>query len=225
MIMSRFFTIAMFSPLLFWNCNEPLVSDPNILVKDGFIVEKLYTPSDEEQGSWVSITKDDKGRLITSDQYGALYYVEVPKIGSKEPIKVDSIPLKIGSAHGLLWAYESLYVMSHSDNPEESGLYRITDSDGDGTLDHIAFLQQFIGNGEHGPHGMILGPDGYIYMAGGNHTLLPTEFESVRKPIWEEELLFKALLDPRGHANNVTAPGGWIVRTDKEGKDLTVIAM
>jgi putative heme-binding domain-containing protein len=223
--MNRVFTIVLFFPLLFWNCKPSFEPDPNILVKDGFIVEKLYSPSDEEQGSWVSITKDDKGRLITSDQYGALYYVEVPKIGSKEPIKVDSIPLKIGSAHGLLWAYESLYVMSHSDNPEESGLYRITDSDGDGELDHVAYLQQFIGNGEHGPHGIILGPDGYLYMAGGNHTLLPSEFESVQKPIWEEDQLFDALLDPRGHANSVTAPGGWIVRTDKEGKDLTVIAM
>ncbi|HLT50848.1 MAG TPA: hypothetical protein VKZ93_02760, partial [Arenibacter sp.] len=223
--MSRFFTIAMFSPLLFWNCNEPLVSDPNILVKDGFIVEKLYTPSDEEQGSWVSITKDDKGRLITSDQYGSLYYVEIPKIGSKAPIKVDSIPLNIGKAHGLLWAYNSLYVMVNSDKDDkESGLYRITDSDGDDTLDHIDFLQQFVGSGEHGPHGIILGPDGYLYMAGGNHTLLPSKFNSVQKPIWQEDQLFDALLDPRGHANNVMAPGGWIARTDKDGQDLTVIA-
>src|SRR5690606_5072391 len=119
MIMARFFTTAMLSPLLFWNCNAPLVSDLNILVEDGFIVEKLYTPSDEEQGSWVSITKDDKGRLITSDQYGALYYVEIPKIGSKAPIKVDSIPLNIGKAHGLLWAYNSLYVMVNSDKDDK----------------------------------------------------------------------------------------------------------
>lgn len=222
--MNRLFTLSLFFPLLFWNCNPVIVSDPNILVKDGFIVEKLYAPGDLEQGSWVSITKDDKGRLITSDQYGALYYVEVPKIGSKAPIKVDSIPLKIGKAHGLLWAYNSLYVMVNSDNQKESGLYRVTDSDGDDTLDKIDFLQQFVGGGEHGPHGIILGPDGYLYMAGGNHTLLPAKYNSVQKPIWQEDQLFDALLDPRGHANNVMAPGGWIVRTDKDGQDLTVIA-
>lgn len=222
--MNRAITFALFLPLLFWNCKTPLESDPNILVKDGFIVEKLYTPSDMEQGSWVSMTKDDKGRLITSDQYGALYYVEVPEIGTKAPIKVDSIPLNIGQAHGLLWAYNSLYVMVNSENEKESGLYKITDSDGDGTLDHIAFLQQFVGSGEHGPHGIILGPDGYLYMAGGNHTLLPSKFNSIQKPIWQEDQLFDALLDPRGHANNVMAPGGWIARTDKDGQNLTVVA-
>src|SRR5262245_29443561 len=37
-------------------------------VKDGFKVELLYSvPS--SQGSWVSMTVDPKGRLITSDQY------------------------------------------------------------------------------------------------------------------------------------------------------------
>ena len=38
---------------------------------EGFHAEHLYSPSANEQGSWVSMTFDDKGRLITSDQYGA----------------------------------------------------------------------------------------------------------------------------------------------------------
>lgn len=224
--MSRICTSVLVCSLMILGCKSPtpIESDPNILVKDGFVVEKLYSPSDMDQGSWVSITKDDKGRFITSDQYGALYYVEVPEIGSNGKIKVDSIPLKIGNAHGLLWAYNSLYVMSNSDNQEESGLYKITDSDADGTLDKIDFLYQFVGRGEHGPHGIILGPDGFIYMSGGNHTLLPKTFNSIQKPIWEEDQLFDAIKDPRGHANDVVAPGGWVARTDKDGKELTVIA-
>ncbi|GGW46369.1 c-type cytochrome [Arenibacter certesii] len=222
--MNKVASIPLFLFLLILGCKTPVQSDPNIHVQDGFIVEKLYSPSDNEQGSWVSITKDNKGRLIASDQYGALYYIEVPKIGSKTPIKVDSIPINIGNAHGLLWAYESLYVMTNSDKQEESGLYKVTDSDGDGVLDHVDFLQQFVGRGEHGPHGIVLGPDGYLYMAGGNHTLLPKSFNSVQKPVWDEDQLFDAIKDPRGHANDVLAPGGWVARTDKDGKELTVIA-
>ena len=37
----------------------------------GFQVERLYSVPAEQQGSWVALTVDDKGRLITSDQYGA----------------------------------------------------------------------------------------------------------------------------------------------------------
>lgn len=222
--MTKHSFLPMLLLFMIWSCKTPIESDPNILVKDGFIVEKLYSPSENEQGSWVSITKDNQGRLIASDQYGGLYYIETPKIGSKDLVKVDSIPLKIGNAHGLLWAYDSLYVMTNSDNQEESGLYRVTDSDNDGVLDHIDFLQQFVGRGEHGPHGIVLGPDGYLYMLGGNHTALPKEFNSVQKPVWAEDQLFDAIKDPRGHANDILAPGGWVARTNKDGKELTVIA-
>jgi len=205
-------------------CSEQLVSDPSIQVKDGFVVEKLYSPSAKENGSWVSITKDDKGRLITSDQYGSLYYVDVPKIGTKDSVVVTPFPLEMGNAHGLLWAYNSLYIMKNANNGEESGLYRITDSDNDGELDKISFLHQFIGQGEHGPHGIVLGPDGLLYMSGGNHTLLPKTFNSIQKPIWDEDQLLGLIKDPRGHANNVKAPGGWVARAEKDGSNLTVIA-
>ncbi|MCK0155932.1 c-type cytochrome [Cellulophaga sp. F20128] len=206
------------------SCSEPLVSDPSIQVKDGFVVEKLYSPTAKENGSWVSITKDDKGRLITSDQYGSLYYVDAPKIGSKDSVVVTPFPLEMGNAHGLLWAYNSLYVMKNANNGKESGLYRITDSNNDGELDKISFLHQFIGQGEHGPHGIVLGPDGLLYMSGGNHTSLPETFNSVQKPIWDEDQLLGLIKDPRGHANNVKAPGGWVARAEKDGSNFTVIA-
>ena len=48
----------------------------------GFEAEHLYSPGDNEQGSWVGMTFDDKNRLLTVDQYGAIYRLEVPAIGS-----------------------------------------------------------------------------------------------------------------------------------------------
>src|ERR1044072_4462743 len=47
-----------------------------------FHAEHLYSPGVNEQGSWVAMTFDDKGRMIASDQYGYLYRVTIPPIGS-----------------------------------------------------------------------------------------------------------------------------------------------
>ncbi|HEY5745839.1 MAG TPA: c-type cytochrome, partial [Chryseolinea sp.] len=35
--------------------------------------------------------------------------------------------------------------------------------------------------------------------------------------VWQEDNLFPLIKDPRGHANDRTAPGGWIARTDSAG--------
>ena len=68
-------------------------TDPaSLQVPKGFKVELLYTVPKEEQGSWVSMTVDPKGRLIVCDQYGDLYRVTVPPIGRSEGTKVE--PLK-----------------------------------------------------------------------------------------------------------------------------------
>ena len=61
------------------------------------------------------------------------------------PNNVDSVNLNIGSAHGLLWAFNSLYVAVNKrwkeDIPDEeergSGIYRLKDTNGDGELDIV----------------------------------------------------------------------------------------
>ena len=55
---------------------------PEISLPPGFEATLLYTPSDHNQGSWVSLTNDDRGRLIASDQYGSLYRITPPADGS-----------------------------------------------------------------------------------------------------------------------------------------------
>lgn len=194
---------------------------PEITVRPGFVVDHLYSPSEAELGSWVALTVDDQGNLLASDQYGALYRITV---SSDVPatITVDSLDLQIGRANGLLWAYNSLYVMvnfqdEEQPNQPQSGLYRVTDSDGDGELDRIRQLQTFEGSGEHGPHGLALGPDGLIYMIAGNHTDLPPSFTSRQPPLWGDDNILPLLVDPRGHAVDRGAPGGWIARTDRHG--------
>lgn len=211
----------------------------------GFRAEHLYSPSANEQGSWVSMTFDNKGRLITSDQYGALYRLELspigsnaaPKIeklivGSDESIQRDTTTLKIGMgyAQGLLYAFNSLYVMvnhnSNKDFDKNTGLYRLQDTDGDDQFDKITLLKSMKGEpGEHGPHSIVLSPDKKsIYIAAGNHTDLP-EMDSYRlPPVWKDDNLFPQIKDPRGHANNRGAPGGWIAHIDSLGQHWELVS-
>ncbi len=62
------------------------------------------------------MTFDDKGRMITCDQYGYLYRLELPPIGDTTPPKVEKLLIAgqdtskpaMGEAQGLLWAFNSL---------------------------------------------------------------------------------------------------------------------
>src|SRR5687767_7832589 len=82
-----------------------------------FKVELLYTVPKAEQGSWVAMTVDPKGRLIVSDQYGKLYRVVVVHpidtgvAVPSPPPEISPIEASIGQAQGLLYAFDSLYVM------------------------------------------------------------------------------------------------------------------
>ena len=205
----------------------------------GFEAEHLFTPSDNDMGSWVSMAFDHKGRLITSDQYGALYRLEIPAIGSDSLTpKVERLSIRssgsdslllMGHAQGLLYAFNSLYVMVNNrvdeEFPVESGLYRLQDSDNDDQYDKITLLKQLKGNGEHGPHSIILSPDGKsLYVVSGNHTDAP-EMDAYRLPSnWQHDNLFPHLTDPRGHAASRKEPGGWIAKTDPEGKHWELIS-
>ena len=48
-------------------------AEEQVVTLPGFKVELLYSVPKDVQGSWVSLRRDNKGRLIASDQYGGLY--------------------------------------------------------------------------------------------------------------------------------------------------------
>ena len=125
-------------------------------VLPGFQVEKLFTVPKDELGSWVSLTADDKGRLIASDQEGkGLVRITPGKVGTDEETKVERIPAKITAAQGLLWHKGTLYVVCNGG--PGSGLYRVTSSKNDDVLDKVEKLKAIQGGGEHGPHAVRLG--------------------------------------------------------------------
>ncbi len=203
---------------------------PELILPEGFRSEVLYNPMKMDSSSWVSLATDGKGGLFASDQYGALYHVSIPPIGSDpEETEVTKLDLELGHAQGLLWAFNSLYVVVNSEegvSGRSSGLYRVTDSDGDAVLDSVHALTQFEGWGEHGPHGVVLGPDGAsLYLVAGNHTELPETYDPVVPPVWQTDQLLPSLRDPRGHAADRQPPGGWVVRTDSLASKLELISV
>ena len=182
----------------------------------GFRAELLYSVPRGLQGSWVCMTNDPKGRLIVSDQSGSLFRVTVGHSASET--KIEKIDLPIGQAQGLLFAFASLYVTVNGDAAQGSGFYRVRDTDGDDRFDEVKLLKKFDGGGEHGPHGIRLGPDGKLYVIAGNFTKVPagTDPNSPLRNYAEDQLLPRNP-DGNGFATGVMAPGGWIARTDKDG--------
>lgn len=213
---------------------------------EGFRIEHLYSPSENEQGSWVAMTFDDKGRMITSDQYGALYRLQLPPVGDSSKPKVERLAIGqvqpgdttskvgMGYAQGLLYAFNSLFVMVNSRGSAErenkefdklSGLYRLEDTDGNDQFDKVTLLKQLKGEGEHGPHSIKLSPDGKsLYVIAGNHTDVP-KMDAYRLPTnWQEDNIFPLIKDPRGHANDRYAPGGWIAKVDPNTNNWELIS-
>lgn len=216
------------------NSQEPV--DPNVakftLLPD-FEIEHIYNVSEHKQGSWVAMTFDDKGRMIVSDHYGALYRLDIPEIGldSIQPYveKLTQIDggLDFGYAQGLVWAHNSLYALVSQEGFHEvaTALYRLEDTDNDDQFDRVTNLITFDGDGEHGAHSVVLGPDGesiylvlgnYINVSGMDHFRLPAT--------WGEDNLLPLIRDPQGHATDRQAPGGWIVKTDSVGSSFELIA-
>ncbi|QDS97099.1 c-type cytochrome [Adhaeretor mobilis] len=196
-------------------------------VLPGFSAELLYSVPNE-QGSWVSITSDPQGRLIVSDQGGKLYRVTPPPGGdATDETKVEPIDLNIGAAQGLLCAFDSLYVVSYGIKSDDlaTGFYRVRDTNGDDQYDEVKLLREFEGGGEHGPHAVILSPDGQsLYLCAGNHTTLPELAASRLPQHWQEDQVLPRLPDPAGHANGRMAPGGWICKVDPEGKSFELLS-
>jgi len=221
----------------------------NLQVAPGFKVELLYSVPKEEQGSWVAITTDPKGRIIASDQYGGLYRITPPPVGTSTGTRIEKLDIdftkiirdaapaagtpKAGSlaavtvgAHGLLYAFDSLYVMVNEGRPR-AGVWRVRDTNGDDTFDKFEYIREIkVGSGEHGTHALVLSPDGKsIYFANGNHTDLPSNLEKARMVAWGEDHLLPRMWDARGHARNKYAPGGYIARMDPDGKTVELFSI
>ncbi len=197
----------------------------NYKVADGFKLEHIHKVTKEE-GSWVAMTVDDEGRLITSDQYGQLYRVTVPALEGGET-RVEPLDIPVGGAHGLLWHKGILYVSVNETStvfPVERGVWMVSE-DGDG-WGKPKLAMPIKAGGEHGIHTMLVSPDQeWIYMVSGNMGAVPEITDSFPAKVWEEDQLLPRNPDGKGHAANIMAPAGWVARFKPDGTDWELVAI
>ena len=194
----------------------------------GFKVELLYSVPAEKQGSWVNLCTDNKGRLLVSDQFGGLYRITPPKRGKTLSVDdVQPVPADIRAVNGMVWAHDALYVgVNDYEKKISSGLYRLTDSDGDDQLDKVECLREMDARGDHGVHAVVPSPDGNSFFLITGNSTKPTDFveSSQVRQVWGEDHLLPSFPDGRGHNRGVLAPGGIIYKVDRDGKNFEVYA-
>lgn len=200
------------------------------VLKD-FKAELLYTVPKPTEGSWVNMCVDPKGRLIVSDQYGWLYRVTPPPIGKPQDTKVEKLDIPLGGAHGLLYAFDSLYVMVNENvnlggvRPKH-GLHRARSKDGGDTFEKPELLREIQGAGEHGCHAILPSPDGKsLYVICGNQTKMVNPLAESRVPkLWGEDHLLPRMRDGNGFMAGVLGPGGCVYHVDPDGKNFELVS-
>ncbi len=204
-----------------------------IKAPEGFQVELLYSVPGGEQGSWVSLCSDDRGRIYACDQYGDLYRFAPPAAG--QPLKaadVTKVPVNIRAINGMVFVDGAIYAgVNDYEQKAQSGLYRISDSDGDDELDRVDLLRAFDSKSDHGVHAVVPTPDGKsFYLITGNNATISdgyvkgTSDHSPVAKVWGDDHLLPRMPDGRGHNRHVMAPGGIVYRVSRDGTEFEIFA-
>lgn len=178
----------------------------------------------EETGSLAAMTFNEFGHILAAKEGGGLLLI-YDSNSDKIPDKVRTYCDKVESIQGILALNGEVYVTA--DGPDGPALYRLSDKDRDGVLENVRPLVRFECEVlEHGAHGVVLGPDGLIYVLLGNHAKVVGEFDkaSPHRNYYEGDLLTPRYEDPGGHAVGIKAPGGVVIRTDTEGSGVQLVA-
>ena len=205
---------------------KPATPAESLTVPDGFKVELLRSAQPGE-GSWVSMAVDPQGRLLISPQgKEPMLRVTLDAQGQIASIDNNAVP-NITGAMGLLYAFNSLYV--NGQGPQGYHLYRLRDTDGKGTYGEPELLRKWNknagGNGEHGAHGIVLGPDSRLYVVCGNFVDVPDDvLPTSPHKNYRDDLVLPRMEDGNGFGAGRKPPGGYVVRMDQDGKNAELFA-
>ncbi len=222
---------------------------PRFTAPKGFRVEMAAkNPDPKDVFSLVNMTFDAKGRLLVSQEDGPVLLCTDPdKDGVLQNVRPYCSIVK--NCQGMCWVGDALLLVG--DGPRGAGLYRCRDAKGKDEIDEATLLLSYAkakapgrgeigGMGEHGPHAVLHGPDGALYVVNGNHTWANVGNLAANSPLrrWPhgqmgpdqdqpgstEDALLPRLNDPYGHGANILAPGGCIWRLDPDGRNPALVA-
>ena len=102
----------------------------------------------------------------------------------------------------------------------DRGVYRLQDTDGDGQFDRSTPLFKLDGAGEHGPHNLVVTPDGKsLLLMCGNGTRVPADLE-IRRPAATTGIDH---LMPPGFESSKYSTQGWVMRFDPDGSNRELL--
>ncbi len=199
---------------------EKSIEDPStgLNVQPGFEVDLVYKVNKRKYGSWIAMAFDQKGRLTVSDQGGAgTFSIEIPQPGQPlDESKIKKLNVK-SSQWGMLYAFDHLYMMGNKTLTRAKVLPN-------GNLGPAEVIAPMNGGGEHGPHSIIVSPDGKnLYVIAGNYTHLPDYQKTRIRDNWKDDYLLQNYA--YGHNGNGKAPGGWVLKVSPDGKQREVMNM
>lgn len=188
-------------------------------VPDGFSLEEVAT--NELIGSVINMTFDHLGRpLVATENDGVRLLLDENGDGKYDRVKPFCEDVK--RAMGLCYLGPG-DLLAQSDGPQGPGIYRLVDTNGDDVADDVTQVVKAKsgGMGEHSPHAISFGADGFLYVMYGNHSYPDIAIaESSPCRGLQEDFLIPRYWDARGHAKGILAPGGTIQRVSPDLKTM-----
>ncbi|QDV24917.1 HEAT repeat domain-containing protein [Aureliella helgolandensis] len=201
---------------------ERVSENQRFRVSREFAVDQIL--SDDVTGSLVNMAFNEFGHIVAAQEGGPLLLIyDSDHDGTFD--KTREYCTLVSNIQGILPLNGDVFVTG--EGPDGSGIYRLIDQDRNGALEEAKKVIGFKGEpGEHGAHGLALGPDGRIYCVLGNQVQFDGVFsaKSPLKQYYEGDLVGPRYEDPGGHARGTKAPGGTIIRMDVEGSSVELVA-
>lgn len=178
----------------------------------GFEVDKLASG----HGSLISVCLNQEGDIFAGREGNGIAWLQD---GDNDGVYEESqlVAEALKHVQGLCWHQDRFFAVGQG--PAGPGLYEIKP---DGELIRHG---EFTGGGEHGPHAVIPGPDEKLYVALGNHSEMRSAIGTASPfQLVYEGYLIPRLVDPRGHATKIQAPGGVLYSYDPQTSEWTALA-